>query len=305
MSENRYLLLHKEDFLCKNISKHACFDSSLNQSNQMQAGRRAGPLLQNGVLNYGNLVAVSIFDTSEKNIDFLIPSDFEDDEASEFNDDDDDDDDDDYGYDEDDYSDDDQAIYNDLDSSSCNLEDSDDLEVVFDDTMEACQWPKDISQFVPTANFLEISNSLDEMKDLCEEKFFPHITKQCISVRVTDIINVPDKLRCDDFIGNPVKQNCDRFAYPYDYSEKPSRPSNMSNSKEITQRKTVTFAVQEQLVTVHPMVKWNFAYRNARKGPWERYACDRFHFQRKIQSCEQVLGPMLERKYYHYLNGSV
>ena len=291
INEDRYLLIQKEDFPCKNIFKSTCLESRLKQSNLIRTAGGVGPLLHDGAPNYGHLVSVSFFDTNKKNIGFLTASD---DEASDVDDNDDD------GYDD---SDDDQAIYSDLDSFS-NLEDSDDLEVVFDDTIDACQWPKEVSQFLPTAKFMEISNSLDEMEDLCQEKYFPHITKECISVRVTDIINVPDKLNCDDFIGNPLKQNCERFPFPCGYSEKLSGP-NMSYSKEKTHRKTVTFAVQEQLVTVHPMIKWNFAYRNARKGPWERYACDRFHFQSRIQSCEHVLGPMLERKYHQYLNSIV
>ncbi|KAG8433995.1 hypothetical protein GDO86_012378 [Hymenochirus boettgeri] len=47
-------------------------------------------------------------------------------------------------------------------------------------------------------------------------------------------------------------------------------------------------------VTVHPMVVWSYAYRKARKGPWEEYARDRCRFQRRIADAQTAIGFCLE-----------
>lgn len=42
------------------------------------------------------------------------------------------------------------------------------------------------------------------------------------------------------------------------------------------------------------MVKWNYAYRAARKGPWEEMARDNERFKGRIKSIKAVLDPILE-----------
>ncbi|XP_008556845.1 protein PFC0760c [Microplitis demolitor] len=45
--------------------------------------------------------------------------------------------------------------------------------------------------------------------------------------------------------------------------------------------------------TVHTIIKWNFAYRAARKGPWEQMARDRDRFQTRINSTGRIIEPVL------------
>ncbi|XP_015432183.1 PREDICTED: uncharacterized protein LOC107188409 [Dufourea novaeangliae] len=45
--------------------------------------------------------------------------------------------------------------------------------------------------------------------------------------------------------------------------------------------------------TVHIMVQWDYAYRAARKGPWEEMARDRERFKGRINCIERVLNPIL------------
>ncbi|XP_021932306.1 protein phosphatase 1 regulatory subunit 15A [Zootermopsis nevadensis] len=52
----------------------------------------------------------------------------------------------------------------------------------------------------------------------------------------------------------------------------------------------VQFACDTSLETVHPMVKWNYAYRAARCGPWEQMARDRERFMRRIRQSEPLLA---------------
>lgn len=48
---------------------------------------------------------------------------------------------------------------------------------------------------------------------------------------------------------------------------------------------------------VHKMVQWNFAYRAARKGPWEEMARDRERFKRRINCIANVLDPILRSQH--------
>ncbi|KAK4878228.1 hypothetical protein RN001_010734 [Aquatica leii] len=58
--------------------------------------------------------------------------------------------------------------------------------------------------------------------------------------------------------------------------------------------KMVRFADAEQLCEIHPMIKWSYAYRKARKGPWEQHALDRMRFQNRINNAKLVLDYVLQ-----------
>ncbi|XP_067830398.1 protein phosphatase 1 regulatory subunit 15B-like [Heptranchias perlo] len=53
------------------------------------------------------------------------------------------------------------------------------------------------------------------------------------------------------------------------------------------------------VVELHPMIVWDFAYRAARKGPWEQHARDRCRFQRRIAETEAAIGYCLEQRHRH------
>ncbi|XP_041033797.1 protein phosphatase 1 regulatory subunit 15B-like [Carcharodon carcharias] len=59
--------------------------------------------------------------------------------------------------------------------------------------------------------------------------------------------------------------------------------------------KTIRKVRFSPVVTVHPMIVWDFAYRAARKGPWEQHARDRCRFQRRITEAEGVIASCLEQ----------
>ena len=61
-------------------------------------------------------------------------------------------------------------------------------------------------------------------------------------------------------------------------------------------RKKVCFEKDDDLVVVYEMRHWDFAYREARKGPWELAAVDRCRFRRRIQELQSILTPCLKRK---------
>ncbi|XP_076642462.1 protein phosphatase 1 regulatory subunit 15 [Halictus rubicundus] len=49
--------------------------------------------------------------------------------------------------------------------------------------------------------------------------------------------------------------------------------------------------------TVHVMVQWDYAYRAARKGPWEQMGRDRVRFKSRINCIGHVLNPILSTQH--------
>ncbi|KAG5873583.1 hypothetical protein JTB14_011196 [Gonioctena quinquepunctata] len=70
-----------------------------------------------------------------------------------------------------------------------------------------------------------------------------------------------------------------------------------SSSSSVIPCKRVRFAENDDLCEVHPMVQWSFAYRSARKGPWEEYARDRARFIKRITQTEEILAPIFDHKH--------
>lgn len=56
----------------------------------------------------------------------------------------------------------------------------------------------------------------------------------------------------------------------------------------------VRFANEEILCKAHPIIKWAYVYRAARKGPWEQYARDRERFRVKIDKIQCKLDKVLD-----------
>ncbi|KAK5648087.1 hypothetical protein RI129_002979 [Pyrocoelia pectoralis] len=48
---------------------------------------------------------------------------------------------------------------------------------------------------------------------------------------------------------------------------------------------------------VHVMVVWCFAYTEARKGPWQTMALDRYRFHRRIEQLNRILSPVLQENH--------
>ncbi len=77
-----------------------------------------------------------------------------------------------------------------------------------------------------------------------------------------------------------------------DQDQRQQTATDTYNSK----RKQVRFKSDAELVEVHTIVAWQYAYRAARKGPWEQFARDRCHFRRRINSVSTILEPCLLSK---------
>lgn len=61
-------------------------------------------------------------------------------------------------------------------------------------------------------------------------------------------------------------------------------------------QKSVSFKPESELVQVHVMVTWQFAYRSCRRGPWEQFARDRDRFRMRIENTAKILNPCLKKR---------
>ena len=72
--------------------------------------------------------------------------------------------------------------------------------------------------------------------------------------------------------------------------------SDLLSHSYTSQKKSVTFKPDHELEEVHYIIAWEYAYRSARKGPWEQYARDRDRFKNRIESVKCILEPCLVKK---------
>ncbi|CAH1786226.1 unnamed protein product [Owenia fusiformis] len=75
-----------------------------------------------------------------------------------------------------------------------------------------------------------------------------------------------------------------------------------SNLPDVTQsskklRKKVSFADGKKIATTYPMIAWDYAYRAARKAPWEMYARDRCRFKDRVRNIERSIGHCVNREH--------
>ena len=100
-----------------------------------------------------------------------------------------------------------------------------------------------------------------------------------------DSKRVVETIKCSNLVSRKCKQA---------HIEKTSNVEQEKVSHE-TSRK-VHFRTALDLVIIHHMKQWDFAYREARKGPWELAAADRCRFWRRIKELDEVISPCLQRK---------
>ena len=100
-----------------------------------------------------------------------------------------------------------------------------------------------------------------------------------------DSKSVVESIKCSNLVSRKCKQA---------HIEK---TGNVEQEKvsHATSRK-VHFRTDVDLAIIHYMKQWDFAYREARKGPWELAAADRCRFGRRIKELDQVISPCLQRK---------
>ena len=86
-----------------------------------------------------------------------------------------------------------------------------------------------------------------------------------------------------------------------DYNNTPYKvdSSSCTNGIKKTPKKRVQFKSDNKLTTTLHMVVWRFAYKHARKGPWETHAVDRLRFEKRIKELDKIITPVLLAKIDH------
>lgn len=62
-------------------------------------------------------------------------------------------------------------------------------------------------------------------------------------------------------------------------------------------KRSITF--DEKKNTVHHMIVWTYAYREARRGDWSFVVADRCRFQRRIHETQTTLDKILNSNHRH------
>lgn len=108
---------------------------------------------------------------------------------------------------------------------------------------------------------------------------------KCYSSLNSTDLNQSDN--CPGFVREHCVKTCEKTTK--------AEQKNVSDIPRKTSRK-VRFQTDDDLVVIYHMRYWDFAYRQARKGPWEVAAVDRCRFWRRIKDLESVISPCLQRK---------
>eukprot|EP00794_Sanderia_malayensis_P020055 gene20055-22022_t len=203
-----------------------------------------------------------------------------------------------------------ELFEDDDDESICfDDESSEDLKIVFEDHESQDCPAKMIIQSNVVMNFQPNGSSL-----LIEDT-----SRFCLNGMLSSYCNISeDDCFCNepglsnnqinDILANNIrefiicKDTCDKSL------KQQKKPQTSSKAEQIasqnTKKKSVMFAADEQLVTIHPMISWAHAYQDARKGHWHQYALDRCHFRRRINQSEDMLKDIYENKYKQFMQSS-
>lgn len=160
--------------------------------------------------------------------------------------------------------------------SSCT--DEDECCTRLDFVCKAGNSPKDscAESLVLTSNlYCEIAmmKSLDTKLDsFVEEIFHPNLHNSC-----------------DKFIMN--RTSCQDVECKSS-EDLPANSTGKTVSRQ-TSKKKVHFKPDSELAIVYPMIVWNFAYKQARRGTWEADALDRLRFQKRVKELDEILTPIL------------
>ncbi|XP_063987919.1 uncharacterized protein LOC135168027 isoform X1 [Diachasmimorpha longicaudata] len=84
--------------------------------------------------------------------------------------------------------------------------------------------------------------------------------------------------------------SCGREMYEFDDSSDEEQGLEKEEEEENRPEQKVRFNLEP---TIHTMIQWNYAYRAARRGPWEQMARDRDRFRGRINCIGRVLDPIL------------
>ena len=148
----------------------------------------------------------------------------------------------------------------------------------------------------PKYNSCDVSECVD-LNDPSSFEFASEITHTDSLKTFTSSFKVGHNRNNESSQSTPINSYHASEVTDKNISDNPKTPfCDTKNTEKKKSRKKVCFQTDEDLVEVHQMIHWDFAYRKARKGTWEQAAADRCRFMRRINEFELILSPCLRRK---------
>lgn len=105
----------------------------------------------------------------------------------------------------------------------------------------------------------------------------------------------------EDNYGIVFETDSEKSYNEFDYSEVTESSDDSDNESEceiIPNEYELNYPIRKVTFNltpvVHTMVQWDYAYRAARKGPWEEMARDRERFKGRINCIRCILEPILQ-----------
>lgn len=77
--------------------------------------------------------------------------------------------------------------------------------------------------------------------------------------------------------------------------------SNNTNSYNTNSHRKVRFSDKSSTKIMHV---WQFAHAQARKGEWQQFSIDRMHFNSRIHKLNEIISPVLLKKYGEFIKNS-
>ena len=135
-------------------------------------------------------------------------------------------------------------------------------------------------------------------KDSCAESLV--LTSNCESEMMKSFDTKLDSF-VQEILPPNLHNSCDKFiknrtsCQDVDCKSSGDLPANTTDKTVSKQRsnKKVHFKPDNELAIVYPMVVWNFAYKQARKGTSAADALDRSRFQKRVKKLKEILTPIL------------
>ncbi|XP_018303567.1 uncharacterized protein PPP1R15 isoform X2 [Mycetomoellerius zeteki] len=185
-----------------------------------------------------------------------------------------------------------------LSESSTNSEDSNYISITLDE-QKATERPRIRYDCLTKINDERKDYNRQMQKNLFQHRRLPSDSSECsddfISFENTDC-NKRENTSTSSFATEDFDGCVETNLHDGDCQQDDSIIFADENNEELTntQIKKVSF---DPTPVVHVMVTWNYAYRAARRGPWEELARDNERFRGRIKSIAIVLDPILKSKH--------
>ena len=169
---------------------------------------------------------------------------------------------------------------------------SEDEEELDDDAVDSCSFDEGLWHMlenqacfmkIPKCSTLKSTKGILNRAEECTTKLFDHEDTDNVSILCPDLFN-------------SVTECLDKTEMRSDSCSTLNDDAVCLGTTKEKGKRRVCFKPDNELEEVHCIVAWEFAYRSARKGNWEKYSVDRARFKRRIENTATVIETCLKQK---------